>query len=171
MNDMKATEEWRQVVIDELFKLDYEVSSLGRVRSQTRKNPGKILKGGEGPESEVAKARTVWISNPETDYSMRPRVDQMVATAFLGPKPSTHRLVHKNGCVWDDRAENLAYEDTSIPVTVLEPLLPVDGREAAEAAQKLAWEKVTKAHEALNMALARAIRATKEFAEKYPPGT
>lgn len=166
---METNEEWRQVKID-VFPTDYEVSSLGRVRSHHKRSGGKLVKGGEGAANTKPEIRRVWLANPDWDGgSIRPRVDKLVAEAFLGEMPPGHRLVHRNGMVWDDRLENLEYRFAGVPSTELTTehlagLTPVDGLEAARVAKELAWEDMKRAQEAFQRAVELAVVASERLA-------
>jgi len=104
-------EEWRKIIDRFNEESRYEVSTLGRVRSQNYGFEGKIIKGGEGPDNPSGDRRTVWLSDLHHGQSRLYRVDMLVADTFLGNKPAPDsKPVHLNGYRWDDRAENLAWE-------------------------------------------------------------
>lgn len=134
-------EEWRQVVDDFGARLEYDVSSLGRVRSQKPGREGRIMSGGEGPEGTKAKTRLVWIMDSFHDTARPYRVDKMVAKAFLGPAGTKERVIHKNGMAWDDRLENLEYgtptvSDASIPPALRGTLTTEQAQAKVKAAKK-----------------------------------
>lgn len=161
-----TAEAWRTIVDPDGEKTGYEVSSLGRVRSLHPGHVGKIVKGGEGPASRTLTRRSVWLARPHSNKRWRPSIDTLVAAAFLGEEPDMARLVHKNGCVWDDRADNLAWESHADVSSVLTPLVtPQEGdAQAAKLAKDKAWVDVRMAQDALQRATERAIRATETWA-------
>ena len=105
---MQTSEEWRPVVGREL---EYEVSSLGRVRSFDRtvlKTNGvtyhvkpKIL----NPASDRAGYRSVNLSKNDRSFSCK--VHRLVALAFL--EKTASEVNHKNGDKSDNRASNLEW--------------------------------------------------------------
>lgn len=102
---MLALEIWLPVVGYEGF---YEVSSLGRVMSLPRQTAkgfygGCILKGNKAPSGHVA----VMLS--KRGNIRRRMVHQLVAEAFIGPRPEGMETRHLNDVADDNRAENLAY--------------------------------------------------------------
>lgn len=91
---------------DEIWKpipgyTDYEVSSLGRVKSLKRL-PIKILSG-----CVQRGYRCIHLSNGEV--VKRWFVHQLVMLAFKGPKPQGMHCAHLNGVRDDNRPENLIY--------------------------------------------------------------
>lgn len=88
-------EEWRVVP----GHADYEVSSLGRVRSWKR-GYGALLKC--APDS-AGYPRVV------LDSASRYNVHRLVAAAFIGPCPEGKEVDHVNTVRADNRAENLQY--------------------------------------------------------------
>lgn len=154
-------EEWKPVLDHRDGEpTGYEVSSLGRVRSVHKGFEGRILKGGEGPGNPSTAYRTVWVSDAYRTGSRRPRVDALVARAFLGEKPEGAVLRHLNGQEWDDRADNLAWEDTTLTseqvAGFVKPNTP--SVEQAKAIEKMAWE-------AVQAATRSAVEATRVRAE------
>ena len=100
---MTAGEVWRPVVGAEGR---YEVSSLGRVRSLLRKVP-QVLKPTVGTHGYM----TLYIY---ADGKRRLRsVHQLVAEAFIGPRPDGVDVRHLNGVKSDCRAVNLAFGSRS----------------------------------------------------------
>ncbi|KKM39502.1 hypothetical protein LCGC14_1564490 [marine sediment metagenome] len=81
--------EWRATVDPR-----YEVSSDGRVRRKAYE-----LKGGN-----ASGYRQVALGRGHLTY-----VHQLVAEAFLGPRPEGNDVNHKNGIKDDNRRENLEY--------------------------------------------------------------
>lgn len=104
-------EEWREVV----GVPKYEVSSWGRVRSNTTRSKGKILKtafSGKGP----AKYRCVSLSRGHGRRCTK-LVHQLVLEAFKGPRPANAISRHLDGdrmncaannLLWGTRQENMA---------------------------------------------------------------
>lgn len=94
-----TVEEWRPV---RLWEARYEVSNHGRVR-----NPkGYILRGGKTGTNR--NYRSVSLSRNGTAY--KKYVHQMVADAFLGPRPFPGAEVrHIRGAAAGDGADNLAW--------------------------------------------------------------
>lgn len=99
---IRRVERWREVP----GWPDYEVSSLGRVRSwkkRTCARPGAILKRLKGP-------RGYWQVNLHRDGKRATKVvHRLVALAFLGPRPDGMQVLHKNGKTTDPRLGNLRY--------------------------------------------------------------
>lgn len=86
----------------------YEVSDLGRVKSLPRQTAkgfygGCILKGG------VAKSGHIFVSLCKRGYSRRWAVHQLVALAFIGPRPQGYETRHLNDIPSDNCVVNLAY--------------------------------------------------------------
>ena len=100
---MTQAEDWRPVAAAEGR---YEVSNLGRVRSLLRKTP-QILK----PSTSAHGYSTLYI------YVVGKRrlrsVHQLVAEAFIGPRPEGVDVRHLNGVKADCRAVNLAFGSRS----------------------------------------------------------
>lgn len=93
-----SDEVWRTVV----DQAGYEVSNLGRVRSFRVSPRGRLMTpfqavGGRYLQVTVAAPRR------------RRYVHELVATAFLGPRPAGHQIAHWNGDGLDNRVENLRY--------------------------------------------------------------
>lgn len=165
-------EAWRPVTDGNGEKTGYEVSSMGRVRSMHKGHMGKILKGGEGPMSTKAEPRTVWMIPLNSTRSIRPRVDKLVAKAFLDPAPLGARLVHLNGRVWDDRAENLKWESPELPsVLPAAPIVERLGTEQLRVLEKRAWEEAQEATQrAIKATRARAVAEAVEEAQRGAQG-
>lgn len=90
---MKGKEQWKQI-----GDLDYEVSSWGRVRRLGR--PDRVLK-------EESYRRVVLCGHGKI---RRRLVHQLVAEAFLGPRPTPEHVPnHKSGDHGDNRVENLEW--------------------------------------------------------------
>lgn len=110
---MKKDEEWRPVVGWESY---YEVSSLGRVRSITRHVERKFFYGmakrvflGRVLRQNADSSGRMSVSITGNGKRKTRRVHQMVAEAFLGPRPSGTEVAHNNGDASDNRVENLRY--------------------------------------------------------------
>lgn len=158
-------EQWRTITDppEHEDQLPYEVSNYGRVRSLNKGFEGKILKGGEGPANTDPGIRKVWLTNPWHSSNIRARVDKLVAVAFLGQQPPGTRLIHKNACVWDDRASNLLWESTELTSSIHTPL-PTHGQPTVEHLTRLegaAWLKVENLRIALGQATSEALKASK----------
>jgi hypothetical protein len=152
-------EEWRPVINRYGNPSNYAVSSLGRVMSKQPSFEGKILKNGEGPDSPSKLIRRVWVTDVIKGPNAPMRVDLIVALAFLGkPSDGVYRVVHKNGCIWDDRAENLAWA-VDVPPSHLTPA-PLQGTLSEEQAQ----DKVNVAKKGLQRAVELLEDALRELA-------
>ena len=109
-------EEWRPVPGAEGR---YEVSSLGRVKSLTRRVscgarkgrlayrtvPEKILKPGFDQDGYAQ----VLIANTEGDKFKNIKVHQLVALVFFGPRPSGQWVLHGSNGKSDNSVQNLYY--------------------------------------------------------------
>lgn len=97
-----TTEEWRQAIGHE----GYEVSDQGRVRSYWRQN------GTVGSVPRILAPAT--LKSGHLLLSMRKRryayVHQMVAEAFIGPRPEGAQVCHGNSDPADNRLSNLRYD-------------------------------------------------------------
>jgi len=92
--------EWRPVVG---YEGRYEVSDDGQVRSFVRSPEGRLLKpwvSGLGHKKVAlhknGRQKSHW-------------VHQLVAAAFIGPKPKSKEVRHMNGDGGDNRVNNLRY--------------------------------------------------------------
>ena len=92
------TEKWRPVP----GYPRYEVSSLGRVRSFARYSEGRVLRPGKSGRFGYA---TVALGRGNSRC-----VHDLVAAAFLGPRPEGADVAHLDGNGADSRPENLAYK-------------------------------------------------------------
>ena len=95
------TEEWRPIIDG-----DYAVSSLGRVRREKpgRKTwPGKIIRSSSTPTGYLTHTLCL-AGKPRTYY-----VHQLVALAFIGPRPIGKDINHKDGVKHHNAYENLEY--------------------------------------------------------------
>ncbi|MBR0201982.1 MAG: NUMOD4 motif-containing HNH endonuclease [Bacteroidaceae bacterium] len=109
---MNQTEKWKPV---EGFPR-YEVSNMGRVRSNCCKN-GRKLRYLLKPRSRPKGYYSVTLSkkNSETGrvYFSQKQVHRLVAHAFLGQCPQGYVVDHINGDSLDNRLENLRYASLS----------------------------------------------------------
>lgn len=90
----------------------YEVSDRGQVRTVPGPRPGRhpetrrhILATSGGNRWEPYLTVDLWRER----HHRRFRVHQLVARAFLGPRPPGHMVCHRNGDYLDNRAVNLTY--------------------------------------------------------------
>lgn len=163
---MDTPEEWKPVVDQYGVKIGYAVSNYGRVKSLKPGREDRIMKGGGGPADRTPKRRAVWLMNSFDDNSRKYWVDELVARMFLGARPQNTRLVHTNSCLWDDRAENLAWvTEEELPNSVLIPLHTPEGAAAADLklAKDAAWAAVKMAHIELGRLMEKAQRATEAW--------
>lgn len=154
-------EEWKQVRDSYGAKIDYAVSNLGRVKSLKTGREGRIMTGGGGWTDQTPARRAVWLMNSFDTNSRKHWVDELVAAAFVGERPEGARLDHINGCIWDDRAQNLKWAtEDELPATIFEPIHTPEGHKTLaelRVAAQAAWNAVLVAQEA-------AIRASKALA-------
>lgn len=101
---MSGEENWRPVVGCEGR---YEVSDLGRIRSLLRRSP-RILKATLGSNGYL-----LVYAYGRGEKRRNRFVHQLVAEAFLGPRPPNMDVRHLNGIKTDCRAVNLAYGSRS----------------------------------------------------------
>ncbi len=107
------SEQWRAVIG---YEGNYEVSSKGRVKSLnrivpvirqgklgTRRIPERILK----PGRHVAGYPQVFLYREGTPRMEQ--IHQLVAAAFVGPRPEGHEVRHRDGDSGNPRATNLTY--------------------------------------------------------------
>lgn len=95
---MTTAEEWRTIP----GWPGYEVSNLGNLRSL---KPGK-----QGPKVARLDRRGYWrVSLSVAGVTKNRRVHQLVALAFLGPRPDGCEVRHLDGNRTNNNAENLAY--------------------------------------------------------------
>lgn len=171
---MDTQEEWKQVVDPYGVLSEYAVSTWGRVKSLKKGREGRIMTGGEGPASRSPERRAVWLMDSFADNSRKRWVDELVALAFIGDRPMGVRLVHVNGCVWDDRVENLKWAtEEDLHTVAFAPFHTPTGhktitelREDAEAA----WKVVQTAQEAairasMSLAYAEGMEAARKDGE------
>lgn len=107
--ELESTEEWRWIIDRYGEQSGYQVSSMGRVRTRHTRCDGLILKGGEGPDSQDPKKRKVWLTDVLHPQSRPHSVEKLVAATFHErPRPGA-KIQWINGCVWDNRAENVRW--------------------------------------------------------------
>ena len=105
-------EEWRDIPG---YEGQYQASSLGRIRSLDRTityrkgyaehrvfYPGKVLK--------PCSTRTRHYLKVTLSRKRDQEVHALVAAAFHGPCPEGCEVLHINGCLTDNRPENLRYD-------------------------------------------------------------
>lgn len=117
---MDAAEKWRDIPG---YEGSYQASSLGRVRSLTRKvelnnqlaktrwQYGKVLRPASGgiKKSDGKPDTRLAVVLRKDGRSRTLRVHSLVALAFLGPKPDGLEVAHINGINTDNRLPNLRY--------------------------------------------------------------
>ena len=124
-------EEWLPVVGYEGY---YSVSNMGRIRRdapglrQRTTYPGRILR--TSIDKNNYRQVTLCVNGKET----REKPHQLVAFAFLGPRPEGKQINHKNGHKNDNRVENLEW------VTHAE-----NGRHAARMGLLYTWKALQQA--------------------------
>lgn len=96
---MTPGEEWRPIPEHP----DYDVSSLGRVRSRRRKTIPLVLRPGLNPKGYLM------VSLQGSDGQTTRLIHRLVAEAFLGRRPEGLVTRHLNGNQTDNRPSNLAY--------------------------------------------------------------
>ena len=89
-------EEWRPLPV-----LGYSISSLAQVRND---KTGRLL---HPAQMKNTWARVVILS--DGGRAFREYLHTLMAKAFLGECPDSHRLIFKNGTKGDCRSDNLAY--------------------------------------------------------------
>ncbi len=99
-----SEEIWKDVVGFEGF---YEVSNLGRVKRIARgrgARPWQCLT----PRYNQYGYQTVHLCRSSSDREQK-TIHEVVAAAFIGPRPSGHDINHLDGNKWNNRAGNLEY--------------------------------------------------------------
>lgn len=142
-----AQEEWRPV---KHYEGMYSVSNLGRVRSEgrvvidRRKRrrffPGQLLRFNRNSGGRLT-VTLYYQSEPQTLL-----VHDVVARAFLGPKPQGLVTIHGPGGCLDNRPENLSYG------------LPMDSASRSELYKKILPKGEKHWHSKLNEQAIRVIR-------------
>lgn len=90
-------EEWKPVIG---FEERYEVSSLGRIRNAYTLKILRVAMQTHGYPKVV-----LW----NKQMMKQPLIHQVVAEAFLGPRPDSHDTDHKDGNRWNNFVDNLRY--------------------------------------------------------------
>lgn len=100
------------------FEYVYAVSNLGNVRSLPRSyvatdrwgNAQTYVRTGRLRKPDITKKGYARVHLRAQDRQKRAVVHQLVAEAFLGPRPTAkHQINHKNGNKLDNAAENLEW--------------------------------------------------------------
>lgn len=86
----------------------YEVSDLGRVRSLTRWTPAGTRKG-RMMKMNVDPSGYFQLGFRRNGKNRTQKVHQLVAAAFLGPRPEGMEVRHLDGDPLNNRLDNLAY--------------------------------------------------------------
>lgn len=94
-NQDSGDEEWRSI------NLDYDASSLGRIRSAIRWPKTRILKPAKNKNGYLM----VMLGRGNSRY-----VHELVLLAFRGTRPGLATASHLNGKRTDNRIENLVWE-------------------------------------------------------------
>ena len=107
----ETTEEWKPIVG---YEGRYEVSNFGRVSclprvqersdGRTFKHPGGVLKSSVARQSGHTR-----VNLRKDGESLTAWIHQLVAVAFIGPRPDGHEVCHDDGVPSNNRAENLAW--------------------------------------------------------------
>lgn len=93
-------EDWRPVTGHE----DYEVSSLGRIRSwKARKTEPLVMK------PRLQNAGYLFVTFSEGNVKVNRLVHHVVLEEFVGPRPEGHEGAHFNGDRFDNRLANLRW--------------------------------------------------------------
>lgn len=100
---MNGHEEWRPIPG---FEGLYEVSSLGRVRSLHRRNPGRLLRTRIQVKSGIPYEA---IALSRAGQNVAKYTYSLVASAFLGTRPSGLVVRHLDGDSLNNHLSNLAY--------------------------------------------------------------
>ena len=106
------TEEWKAIAG---YEGSYEVSNLGQVRSLDRVNGrgfnifGKVLE----PNPDVKGYLGVGLYSGHRASRRRRLIHQLVAEAFIGPRPDGYDVCHNDGNNQNNKPENLRYDTRS----------------------------------------------------------
>ena len=106
------TEEWKAIAG---YEGSYEVSNRGQVRSLDRVNGrgfnifGRVLK--PNPNREGYLGVSLYSGGKAT--RRRRLIHQLVAEAFIGPRPEGFDVCHNDGDKTNNRADNLRYDTRS----------------------------------------------------------
>ena len=103
-------EEWRPVIG---FEQEYEVSSLGRVRSSGRmvraRGGSTQWRRGRMLSPRVSTQGYTRVALSRRSKREEAPIHRLVAEAFIGPRPERNDINHKNGVKDDNRVSNLEY--------------------------------------------------------------
>ena len=103
-NHLSCVEEWRPAVKWEGL---YSISSCGRVRQEAKRKgtyPGRMLH----PSPQKKGYLAVLLSDRGVVIKTE-KVANLVAYAFVGPRPEGRQINHKNGDKTDNHPQNLEY--------------------------------------------------------------
>lgn len=106
MNQRQPREEWRPIT----DWPSYDVSDLGRIR---RGRGGQGARSGRVRKQDPGGPYCIVRLSASGRLVARRRVDELVAEAFLGPRPEGMEVRHRNGATQDSRACNLEYAQCS----------------------------------------------------------
>lgn len=94
-------EEWRWT-----HNSNYQISNLGRIRSCCRQKAGRWKLLRPGVDTKGYFHVTLW---EQQEREGRYRIHQLVAAAFIGPRPKGQEVRYKDGDRRNCRADNLLY--------------------------------------------------------------
>ena len=105
------TEIWKDIP---RLEGQYQVSSLGRIRSMSRYIP---VNGPKGKHRRLQKGRIIVQRKRDSsghlgfdlEHGKTLQTHRLVAAAFLGPCPEGQMVLHNNGDPTDNRPDNLRY--------------------------------------------------------------
>jgi hypothetical protein len=98
---MKPEERWKLV-----YDFPYEISDHGRVR---RSQPGKGTKVGRLLKPTLMQIGYCMVTLSAKGKVHKKTVHDLVATAFVGPRPPGYDVNHKDGCKTNNHFSNLEY--------------------------------------------------------------
>ena len=93
--------EWK--IVEGTWRWPYRISDQGDIQKQLPNGKWKALK--PYPYSGQLRVQ-MWVS--ETEWK-RVQISKLVADAFMGGTPEGMFRIHKNGMMWDNAVENLAF--------------------------------------------------------------
>lgn len=98
----EVKEEWKPIVG---WEDDYEVSNLGRVR----RKPVPIKPSKRSNRQETRPYYQISLANAKKGRKHTYMVHRLVAEAFLGERPQSYHINHKDGDKANNAVENLEY--------------------------------------------------------------